>query len=191
MCVQDLLPGQPAASCVIQIIASSNKTVWSGIIGDTPILSPPPSGIPGSGGGGAAAGLTEGEKAAIIVVSVVGGLILLGLLAAVLCVRQRRKWAPAKGEFDGAVMAGGGGQRRAETETSEDVAEEGSATVPGTPSTVHHSPAQARPAPREGELEAGLGGSSPLSAGRRDTRSGEGCGAQVVIRLGPDSSQDR
>ena len=82
--------------------------------------------------------LKEGEKAAIIVLSVVGGLI--GLLAAVLCVRKRRKWAPAKGELDGAVMAEGGAQRRAETEAAaEDAAEEGMAMVPGTPSTVHHS----------------------------------------------------
>jgi len=134
----------------VQLI-SYNESVWSGAINETvvqppiPAGSPPfPAGSPPSGGDGSPSGLTYGERVAVIVVSVVGGLILLAVLAFLVYVlirRKRKTWAPAKGEFDGAVTAGAAQQQ----DPAEDVVLEGQqgadAAELGTPSTILRTPA--------------------------------------------------
>ena len=178
VCAQNLLPGQPDASCVVQIIAS-NGTVWAGVVDDVPS---------GGGGDGASGGLASGQKAAVIVASVVGGLILIGALAAVLYMSFRLKQrmrAPAKGEVDGGGMAVGGEVQLQDWEAESAVAEGGPPTVPGTPSTVRHSPAQARLAVEaEGEAGCELRPGGPLASPLRSGTPGSPR-ARVLITLDP------
>ena len=183
VCAQNLLPGQPAASCVIQIIAS-NGTVWAGVVDDVPS---------GGGGGGASGGLAAGQKAAIVVASVVGGLILIVALVAVLYMSFRLKQrmrAPAKGEVDGGGGMAVGGEVQlqdweAESAVAAEGAEGGPPTIPGTPSTVRNSPAQACLAVEaEGEAGCELGPEGPLASPLRSGMPGS-LRARVLITLDP------
>ena len=167
VCVQSLLPGQPPASCVFELIAN-NGTLWYSALGAAlnppsppspkpPASFPPPSPSGGTdGGGGGSSGLSGGEKTAVIVVSIIGGLILIGLALAVLYIcfrRKQKKWAPAKGEFDGVAVAAAAAEQGAEPSAPP----EEPATVPGTPTTVQ----QSSPAQLLDEDEAGPSGLSP------------------------------
>ena len=186
VCAQNLLPGQPAASCVIQIIAS-NGTVWAGVVDDVPSGG-------GGGGDGASGGLAAGQKAAIVVASVVGGLILIVALVAVLYMSFRLKQrmrAPAKGEVDGGGGMAVGGEVQlqdweAESAVAVEGAEGGPPTVPGTPSTVRNSPTQARLAVEaaEGEARCELGPEGPLASPLRSGTPGS-LRARVLITLDP------
>lgn len=189
VCAQNLLPGQPDASCVIQVIAS-NGTVWAGVVNDAP--------SPSGSSGGAPRGLAEGQKAAVIVVTGVGGLILIGALAAVLymyCRLKRTTWAPTKGEFDGEASAAGGvvqlGEGEAKSSSSSAAAGGvalGPTTAPGTPSTVHFSPTHSARRAMEGEDGCELGPSGSLSSPLRSGWHGRPAGvqiAQVLITMDP------
>lgn len=104
-------------------------------------ILPPPYGSPTNDGSGSTSGLTNGELVAVIVVSVIGGLIILAILGGFLYIyfqRSQRKWAPAKGAFDGVVVSASTDlQQEAPTEAA--LAPSGQVTAPGTPSTTLRS----------------------------------------------------
>ncbi len=205
VCAQNVLPGQPADTCVVQIVSGGNSTVWTGLAGVTgtglspfPPL-PPVSAPPPQGSGGGSSGLTYNEKLAIVICSVVGGilLILLCCLLGIWCYRRRqRKWAPAKSAVytpeeeaaaaaAAAAAAGAGGAAATASSLS---GRQGTSTSPGPDSQFSAEPDSALAATGGAAAAASATGGAGVPPAAAEAGASAAAGSSSVAAAGASSS---